>query len=142
MRGCFLVVKLFATLLHLEELSTFVLLNFSMVKRIVHILVSGTLVFLLMLNGISHEFVHSFTGHEDTVDVVHCNHHHGVHASFEKVHHHCDFLELQTPVFLTSSLYYQYYTPFEHNDFFVLQKVAALNPVTIHTALRGPPFKG
>ncbi|WP_118973579.1 hypothetical protein [Taibaiella koreensis] len=108
-----------------------------MLKRVLHISLSVAIAALLLLNGISHEFLHSFTGHEDTVD---CVHHDGdAHASFEKVHHHCDFLDLQTPVFLTSTLHFSFYTPFAHNDFFVLQTQKGLSPEAGHTALRGPP---
>ena len=110
-----------------------------MLKRALHIAVTLTLVLLLMMNGISHEFVHSFTGHQDTVDCVHDDHS-GPHASFEKVHHHCDFLDLQSPVFITSSLSFCFYTHLQHNDYFVLQDQSFLSSDVQYTALRGPPY--
>lgn len=110
-----------------------------MLKRIGHIVVAVSVFILLLLNGTAHEFLHSFAGHEDTVDCVHTDTQHRQQASFEKEHHHCDFLDLQTPVFLTSSLHFTFFTPFEHSDFYVLQTQKGLSPEARHTALRGPP---
>jgi hypothetical protein len=112
--------------------------GYLMLKRAVHIAVMLTLVLLLMMNGISHEFIHAFTDHQDTVDCVH-NEHSGSHASFEKAHHHCDFLDLQSPVFLTSSLSFNFYTNLQHNDYFVLRSQSFVSSALRHTALRGPP---
>lgn len=123
--------------MHLAEMITFVN-RILMLKRALHIVVTLTLVLLLMLNGISHEFVHAFSGHEDTVDCVHSDRS-GQHASFEKVHHHCDFLNLQAPVFLPSFITYHLFTPVEHSCFYVRQIYASLSPVSRYTALRGPP---
>lgn len=109
-----------------------------MLKRGLHIAVSISLVFLLMLNGVSHEFVHLFTGHTDTIDHAYSGHA-GDHASFENAHHHCDFLELQAPVFLASFISYHLHTPTLHNDFFVTGTYASLFPELGYTALRGPP---
>jgi hypothetical protein len=109
-----------------------------MFKKALHIGVALSLVLLLMLNGISHEFLHTFAGHEDTVDMVH-NDRAGSTATFEKVHHHCDFLQLQTPAFLPSFISYHFYTPVEHSDFVVRDFYASLSPRLGHTALRGPP---
>ena len=109
-----------------------------MLKRILNIVVSVAIAMLLLLNGTAHEFLHSFTGHRDTVDCVHDDHTPG-HAAIEKEHHHCNFLDLQSPVFLTSSLSFHFYTPQQHNDFFVLQTQKKLSPEAEHTALRGPP---
>jgi hypothetical protein len=109
-----------------------------MLKRTIHIAVTLTLVLLLMMNGISHEFIHSFSGHQDTVDCVH-NGHSGSHASFEQVHHHCDFLNLQSPVFLTSSLHFYFFTNLQHNDYFVLGDQPFFSADIRYTALRGPP---
>jgi hypothetical protein len=109
-----------------------------MLKRFINIAVSMTLVLLLMLNGVSHEFVHSFTGHEDTVDCIHQDQS-GQHTSFEKAHHHCNFLELQAPVFLTSSISYYLYTPVQHSSSYVEGEFSSLSSEFGHTALRGPP---
>lgn len=109
-----------------------------MLKRVLNIVVSVAIALLLLLNGTAHEFLHSFTGHEDTVDCVHPERK-AQHAAFEKEHHHCNFLDLQTPVFVTTSLSFHFYTPCRHNDFFVLQTQKGLSPEARHTALRGPP---
>lgn len=110
-----------------------------MLKRFLHTALAVAIALLLLLNGISHEFLHTFTGHQDTFDCVHNDDHGPGHASFETIHHHCDFLDLQSPVFLTSTLHFHCYTSFEHNDFFVLRTQKGLSPDTGHTALRGPP---
>jgi len=110
-----------------------------MLKRVLHIITSVAIALLLLLNGTAHEFLHSFTGHQDTIDEVHADHDTHHHAAFEKEHHHCDFLDLQTPVFITSALSFHWYTSFQHNDFFVLQTQKGLSPEARHTALRGPP---
>lgn len=115
------------------------LLILFMLKRIIHISITAALFFLLLLNGISHEFIHAFTGHEDSVDCVHTDRSGHHQASFEKVHHHCDFLDLQSPVFITAAFHYSFYIPPEHSNFFVLNAVPSRNPETRHTALRGPP---
>jgi hypothetical protein len=109
-----------------------------MLKRVLHIFVSAAIALLLLVNGTAHEFLHLFTGHQDTIDEVYCDHA-SHHAAFENEHHHCDFLDLQSPVFLTSTLSFHWYTPFQHNDFFVLQTQKGLSPEARHTALRGPP---
>jgi hypothetical protein len=110
-----------------------------MLKRIVNILIAASLAFLLMLNGVAHEFVHSFAGHEDTVDQIVHYEHKGLHASFEKQHHHCDFLNLPTPVFLTSSYYIHFYPVLLHQDAFLLGTTTLPSSLRPHTALRGPP---
>ncbi len=110
-----------------------------MLKRVLNIVVSVAIALLLLLNGTAHEFLHSFTGHEDTIDCVHAADHKAHYAAFEKEHHHCSFLDLQTPVFITSSLSFHFYVPYQHNDFFVLQTQKGLSPEARHTALRGPP---
>lgn len=69
-----------------------------MLKRIGNIILYSTIVALLLLNGTAHEFVHSFTGHEDTIDMPHHAHHEGE-LFFENEHHHCSFLNLEIPVF-------------------------------------------
>jgi len=109
-----------------------------MFRRILNILVAASLVFLLMLNGVAHEFVHSFAGHEDTIDRVVTGKQKGQ-VYFENEHHHCDFLHLPAPVFLTSS-YYIAFPPFLlHKDKFRVVSVAICTLEQLHTSLRGPP---
>ena len=109
-----------------------------MLKRILNILVAASLVFLLMLNGVAHEFVHSFSGHEDTVDRIIPKGERG-HLSFEKQHHHCEFLNLPSPVFLTSGYYISFHAVLTHQDAFLLKPIDLCTRQVLHTALRGPP---
>ena len=110
-----------------------------MLKRLLNIFVTASLVFLLMLNGVAHEFVHSFLGHEDTIDHVINNGKRGQ-ANFEKQHHHCDFLNLPTPVFLTSHYYISFASFLIHKDAFQLKSIDLCSRQSLHTALRGPPL--
>lgn len=110
----------------------------AMLKRIGNIITYITLVSLLLLNGTAHEFVHSFAGHEDTVDCStrsHSDHH----AAFENEHHHCDFLDLAVPVFTSASFTFQLHTVLAHTDYFVLPEYSFFSRSILHTALRGPP---
>jgi len=109
-----------------------------MLKKIVNIIVVAAIASLLLLNGVSHEFLHSFAGHKDTVDCMHADRGTGQ-AFFEQVHHHCDFLDLQSPVFLASVLHFSFYKPLAHQEYFVLRTLKGLSPEAEHTALRGPP---
>lgn len=95
---------------------------------------------LLLLNGTPREFIHSFTGHQDTVDHRHLNNHTDHHAAFENEHHHCEFLNFLTPV----------YHPVEKNFqiCFFTQDISLVTPgfeilrskEKEHTSLRGPPL--
>lgn len=109
-----------------------------MLKRIGNIITYITLVSLLLLNGTAHEFVHSFAGHEDTIDCStgsHSDHH----ASFEREHHHCDFLDLAVPVFTTTSFNFQLLTVLQHPGHFIVPEYSCFSRDIVHTALRGPP---
>jgi hypothetical protein len=56
--------------------------------RIFHSILACWLSLLLLFGSTAKEFVHSFTGHQDTI-----HHHHGKgELSFESQHHHCEFL--------------------------------------------------
>lgn len=109
-----------------------------MLKRVINIFIAASLVILMMLSGVAHEFVHSFTGHEDTVHHIQNGKHGGM--SFEKEHHHCDFLQFPSPVFLTSSFYVQFHPSLEHIEKFQLIEQAVFSRLGLYTALRGPPF--
>lgn len=109
-------------------------------KRIGNMLTFMVLAALLLLNGTSREYIHSFTGHHDTVDHCHLNNHTDHHAAFENEHHHCEFLNFLTPV----------YHPVEEN-FQICFFKPAISPAVPHfaiffskeeehTSLRGPPL--
>jgi hypothetical protein len=109
-----------------------------MLKRFGNIITCFTIALLLLLNGTSHEFIHTFAGHTDTVDCVH-DHHDPYHTAFEQQHHHCDFLDLPAPVFIKSSFSFYLFAPVIHNDYFVLAGQEFISREIRHTALRGPP---
>ncbi|HET8573691.1 MAG TPA: hypothetical protein VFL76_07455 [Edaphocola sp.] len=108
-------------------------------KRIGNMLTFMVLATLLLLNGTSREFIHSFTGHQDTVDHRHLNDHTDHHAAFENEHHHCEFLNFLTPV----------YHPVEENfqicffkpeiPWITLSFETLFPKAKEHTSLRGPP---
>lgn len=111
-----------------------------MLKRAGNIFAAVSLFLLLLLNGTAHEFVHIFTGHDDTVDKVHVGHDGRTpYAAFEQEHHHCDFLDLQTPVFLTSVLHFQLFKVLAHTGFYEVRHLPIPCAEALHTALRGPP---
>lgn len=109
-----------------------------MLKRILNIFIAAFLVLLMMLSGIAHEFVHSFIGHEDTIDHVSDKNHRGA-ISFEKEHHHCNFLEFPAPVFLASSIQLPFHQTSGHTEKFLLEDLCVFTRPGLHTALRGPP---
>lgn len=64
--------------------------------RTAHIVLSVWLSLLLIFGGTAKEFLHLFTGHEDTVHALHVED--GA-LSFENEHHHCTFLSFALPEF-------------------------------------------
>lgn len=68
----------------------------SLLKRIVHSILSIWLALLLLFGGTAKEFVHLFAGHEDT---VHHYHEHGG-LVWENEHHHCTFLSFSLASFV------------------------------------------
>jgi hypothetical protein len=112
-----------------------------MLRRILNIFIAASLVLLMMLSGVAHEFVHSFIGHEDTIDHVQTSKHRGG-VSFEQEHHHCDFLQFPSPVFLFSSFQLQFHPALAHTENFLLADLPVVSRPCLHTALRGPPVCG
>ena len=109
-----------------------------MLKRILNIFIAASLVLLMMLSGVAHEFVHSFIGHEDTIHHVSDKKHPGA-VSFENEHHHCNFLEFPAPLFLASSIQLYFYPALKHTQQFILQDLAIVSRQQLYTSLRGPP---
>ncbi len=109
-----------------------------MLRQLRNILTFLALVTALLLNGTSHELLHSFTGHRDTQG---CNHKRSAPGTtfWEEGHHHCDFLDLQPPVFFLSSLSFPVHAPLLHEDHFSWIEPQLISLVPLHTALRGPP---
>ncbi|MFT4061674.1 MAG: hypothetical protein QM642_04870 [Edaphocola sp.] len=68
-----------------------------MAKRALHIILALLVSVCFMLNGVAHEFVHSFVGHTDTVDRVVTSQ--ANKYSFEPAHLHCKMLDATQPVF-------------------------------------------
>ena len=91
------------------------------------------------MTGTAHEFIHSFTGHEDTVDCTYEDK--GSHdLAFENEHHHCSFLSFTFSVYdnTVSSFDYSIQTAANHHYNAYLNSFLA-NAKT-HTNLRGPPL--
>lgn len=108
-----------------------------MVKRFLHTGLSALLALLLVFGSTSKEYLHLFTGHEDTVDCTHEGNH-GL--SFEKQHHHCEFLSFTLPPFLNDAAeytfsYHKVYPRIYHTR---LADNVVLRPVSSFY-LRGPP---
>ncbi len=103
-------------------------------------MISLAVVFLLLLNGTSHDFIHQFTGHTDTIDCKH-NDDSGTpnHAWFEQEHHHCHFLDLEAPLFLHPAKQLLPDIILQQNGFFQPGDIAAIALNLPHTSLRGPP---
>jgi len=110
-----------------------------MLRRVLNTIIAASLVILMMLSGVAHEFVHSFIGHEDSIDHVHDSKQYPGATSIGKVHHHCDFLEFPSPVFLAASFYIPFHPALEHTEKFLLADPAVFSRPGLHTALRGPP---
>ncbi|HRO43519.1 MAG TPA: hypothetical protein PL009_11845 [Flavipsychrobacter sp.] len=108
----------------------------AMLIRFAHNFFVVWLSVLLIFGGTAKEYVHLFTGHQDTTHSHHC----GGELSFENEHHHCTFLSFALPDFVHS----HFFTPF---FFFVksFQEHVALVPAMVteqeifQFLLRGPP---
>lgn len=111
----------------------------SVLKRIGNIFTFLVLAALLLLNGTSREFIHTFTGHQDTVDQRHLCDHTDHHAAFENKHHHCDFLQYVIPVYQSTQESFQLYFLKEKTHPAPLLEAVCLSKERKHTALRGPP---
>ncbi|MBO9730378.1 MAG: hypothetical protein J7623_17190 [Chitinophaga sp.] len=61
-----------------------------MYKSYLHKIIAIILLGVFTINTLPREFIHEFSGHHDTTDVIH--HHDGVTISEE--HRHCDFLQI------------------------------------------------
>jgi hypothetical protein len=107
-------------------------LRTSLLSRLaVHVLF-----FLLVLFGnVSREWLHSFTGHTDTVHHVHDT------AQFEPEHHHCSFLEIPAPAFLYEMpALWQFRPSVAYAPCAEYTVPHYLSQEARHTALRGPPL--
>jgi len=110
-----------------------------MLKSLEHFITYICLVTLLLLNNTSHDFIHSFTGHEDTVDCI-SGHGDGQHASFENQHHHCSFLDFTFSVYDNSFPHYDFSVNTVEVHFYDEYLISHSSNKQAHTSLRGPPF--
>ena len=78
-----------------------------MPRRILSIFWGLFFSFLLSFNLGIKEYVHNFTGHQDTIDHIDvCSEHNGDSSfHFEQEHHHCDWLTDQLPPFLGADFF-------------------------------------
>lgn len=108
-----------------------------LVKRIIHIVVSVWLSFLLLFGSTTMSFLHSFTGHEDTVDSR--GKHDGL--AIEKKHHHCAFLGFVLAPFANDSQLpvIQFQTLIHFSAYHAIYNAVKLQAHHEQLSLRGPP---
>lgn len=110
-----------------------------MLRQLSHIVLYITLVAVLLLNGTAHDFIHSFAHHEDTVHSVSSSRDDGQ-LQFEQEHHHCNYLNMEIPVYDAPSMF----IPDEllmvvHNIFPEAAAVAMPGARDFSLSDRGPP---
>jgi hypothetical protein len=110
----------------------------GLIKRVSHIVLSAWLAILLLFGGTSKEFVHLFSGHEDTI------HSHNSQGGLvaEPEHHHCSFLQYSLATFINdvqAPFVPTSYTkhPAQYNETLVACVYAT---DVVVTSLRGPPI--
>jgi len=108
-----------------------------LLQRIAHIILSVWLSIILLFGSTSKEFVHLFSGHEDT---VHCtNVKDGL--VIESLHHHCTFLSFCLTAFLNDAP--GSFIPAKHCTAYSKPYIAytpdIINISRAITTLRGPP---
>ncbi len=95
--------------------------------------------FLLLITAfiIPKEGIHAFSGHEDTE-------HHDFFSAAEKhieeAHHHCVFLKIEAPEYITSEHHDSHSIVYYPYVFAVLSVVSAQQSEVDYTCLRGPPL--
>ena len=108
----------------------------TLIKRIIHIVLSASLAVLLVFGTTAKEFLHLFADHTDTVHVHH--HHDGL--VIEKEHHHCSFLTYSLSSFIND--FYVTPIPYVAHEYVQYYHEAAEQPVvfsSLTSFLRGPP---
>lgn len=110
----------------------------TLIKRIIHIVLSASLAVLLVFGTTAKEFLHLFADHTDTVHVHHA--HDGL--VIEQEHHHCSFLTYSLSSFVNdfhiskipyvTHEYVQYYHA-------VTDQLVVFSSLT--SFLRGPPAR-
>lgn len=132
---CLLSLIANATELHIKRKQP----NFAgMSKKLGQVLVYLCLVSLLLLNNTSHDFIHSFTGHEDTIDCSTKKASDHGHA-FEAEHHHCSFLNYTFSVFDNTIIRYHFVEERKKHPFYPVYFSSFLSSDKTNTHLRGPP---
>jgi hypothetical protein len=108
-----------------------------LLKRVAHIILSCWLAVILLFGSTSKEFVHLFSGHEDT---VHCNNAKDG-LVFESQHHHCTFLSFCLTAFLNdapaSFVPITYFAGYSKP--YIVYTLDVINVSRAITTLRGPP---
>lgn len=105
-------------------------------KRTSHIVLSVLLGVLLVFSTTPKEYIHLFADHHDTVHHAHDDD--VTHVDPE--HHHCQFLELSLPPFISNdvAIYVPYHAP-EYNQFYTSLEEVLIEKVVSVRNLRGPP---
>lgn len=110
----------------------------TLIKRIIHIVLSASLAVLLVFGTTAKEFLHLFTDHTDTVH-VHCAHDGLV---IDTEHHHCSFLTYSLSSFIND--FYISSIPYvatEYVQYYHERTEQAVVFSSLTSFLRGPPVQ-
>lgn len=106
-----------------------------MLKKVAKILFSAWLAMLLLFGNTPMEFIHSFTGHVDTVDTPHKG------LAIENKHHHCAFLAFEVTAFNNDYDFpvLHFIKPFSFTQKHTEIAVSYIQRIIVNNSLRGPP---
>lgn len=110
----------------------------SMLNRIGHIITFLCLTGILLINSSPREFIHTFSGHTDTIHHS-CTHNDYGGMAFESEHHHCAFLDQVIVPYTFSIAHFQLNAAQTFQFPAVSQMVCRVCPAFIPTDSRGPP---
>lgn len=112
----------------------------SMRFSIFHHILSVFLALVLLFGTVSKEFIHGFTGHQDTRSCLHAHDHGPV---WDPPHHHCEFLSFVLSVFQSPGVWVGVCPPLASPFFYAARRGLVLlpSPEGIQP-VRGPPQAG
>ena len=103
-------------------------------NKIVHSVFSAALALLLMISSVAPDWIHQFSGHQDT------QHKNEIGFQFENQHHHCAFLQFVPSVFIkVAAIYIPFVSAYIIANYQIYSSQEP-NRLLFHTGLlRGPP---
>jgi hypothetical protein len=113
-------------------------LSTGLIKRILHIVLTACLSFLLLFGSTSKEFIHLFAGHEDTRHVPCAD---GKDMQVDNEHHHCSFLSFTLAPFDHDAIIpvLHLYTLPVYAEWQATYQQIHIQAAVSHYFLRGPP---